>query len=72
MRDLTVTIPELVAVALTRGLAGVGIGLLVSEYLTPSERRTLGWGLLALGALSTIPLGMRILPRAIGTHTGDQ
>lgn len=72
MRDLTVTIPELVAVALTRGLAGVGIGLLASEYLTPSERRILGWGLLGLGALSTIPLGMRILPRAIGRHTGDQ
>ena len=72
MRDLTVTIPELVAVALTRGLAGVGIGLLAAGYLTPSERRILGWGLLGLGALSTIPLGMRILPRAIGRHIGDQ
>ena len=72
MRDLTVTIPELVAVALTRGLAGVGIGLLASEYLTPSERRILGWGLLGLGALSTIPLGMRILPRAIDKSTDDQ
>lgn len=72
VQDLNVTIPELVAVALTRGLGGVGIGLLISEYLTPSERRTVGWSLLALGALSTIPLGMRILPRAIGRSTEDQ
>ncbi len=72
MKDVNVTIPELIAVALTRGLGGIGIGLLVSEYLTPNERRTVGWSLLALGALSTIPLGMRILPRVTGRHTGDQ
>lgn len=27
------------------------------------ERRKLGWTLLAIGALSTIPLAMRLLPR---------
>ena len=72
MQNINVTILELIAVALTRGLAGAGIGLLVSEYLNPTQRRTAGWGLLALGALSTIPLGLRILPRAIGRPTGDQ
>jgi len=72
VQDLNVTIPELVAVALTRGLGGGGIGLMVSEYLMPRERRTVGWSLLALGALSTIPLGMRILPRAIGRNLEDQ
>jgi hypothetical protein len=70
MRKLTVTAPELAAVALTRGLGGLGIGLLVSEFLTPHERRTVGWSLLALGVLSTIPLGMRILPRAFGRSIG--
>ena len=72
MRDISVTVPELALVAMTRGLAGVGIGLLICEHLNPSQRRAVGWGLLALGALSTLPLGMRILPRAIGRHTGDQ
>ena len=72
MQNIHVTIPELVVVALTRGLAGVGIGLLVSEHLSPTQRRTAGWGLLALGALSTIPLGLRILPRAIGRSTVEQ
>lgn len=68
MKRIDVTIPELALVALTRGLGGVGIGLLLSAYLTHSERRTVGWGLLALGALSTVPLGMRILPRVSGAR----
>lgn len=70
MRTLTVTAPELAAVALTRGLGGLGIGLLLSQFLTPHERRTIGWSLLALGVLSTIPLGMRIVPRAFGRSFG--
>lgn len=70
MRTLTVTAPELAAVALTRGLGGLGIGLLLSQFLTPHERRTIGWSLLALGVLSTIPLGMRIVPRAFGRSIG--
>lgn len=70
MRTLTVTAPELAAVALTRGLGGLGIGLLLSQFLTPHERRTIGWSLLALGVLSTIPLGMRIVPRAFGSSIG--
>ena len=72
MQRINMTVAELALVALTRGLAGVGIGLLVSEHLYRSQRRAAGWGLLALGALSTIPLGLRILPRAIGKNAGDE
>lgn len=68
MKRINVTVPEIALVAVTRGLGGVGIGLLLSTFLTHSERRTLGWGLLSLGALSTVPLGMRILPRVIGAR----
>ena len=69
MKRLHVTVPELVLVAATRGILGVGIGLLVSEHLTPTQRRTVGWSLLTVGALSTVPLGLRILPRAIHDST---
>jgi len=69
MKRLHVTIPELVLVAATRGILGAGIGLLVSEHLTPTQRRTLGWSLLTVGALSTVPLGLRILPRVIHDST---
>ena len=63
MRTVTVTLPEAIAVVATRALAGVGIGLLLGNQLIWSERRKLGWSLLAVGALSTIPLAVRLVPR---------
>jgi hypothetical protein len=50
-------------VAATRGMAGAGIGLLVSEYLRQETRRTLGWTLFAIGALSTIPIAMTLFEK---------
>lgn len=63
MRTYHVALPEMAIVAATRGMAGAGIGLLASSYLQPETRRTLGWTLLAIGALSTIPIAMALLGR---------
>jgi hypothetical protein len=63
MKTVTVTLPEAILVAATRAMAGVGIGLLLANHLVSPERRKLGWSLFAVGALSTIPLAMRIVPR---------
>lgn len=65
MVRLAVSFPELMLVAGTRALAGIGVGLLVAGHLTARQRRALGLGLLAIGALSTIPLAARILPRVL-------
>ncbi len=35
---------------------GAGIALLVSEKLTGEQRRAIGWTLVAVGRLTTIPL----------------
>jgi hypothetical protein len=59
MRERRITIPELALIATTRGMLGIGIGLLSAERLRPHPRRTLGWTLLAIGAVSTIPLVLR-------------
>lgn len=56
MKTYNVTGPEVALVAATRGLAGAGAGLLLAGLLGPEARRTLGWTLLAIGALTTIPL----------------
>lgn len=40
------------------GMAGAG--LLLSDFLRPDTRRTLGWTLLAIGALTTIPIAMAL------------
>ena len=61
MKQRKVTMLELGLVAGTRALTGLGIGLLLSSRLSDAQRRTLGWSLLLLGAMSTVPLAIRIL-----------
>jgi hypothetical protein len=57
---ISVSLPELVAVAATRGMIGVGVGLLLSNLVPRERRRAIGIPLFALGLLSTIPIAKRI------------
>src|SRR5689334_3034032 len=66
MSTISLPFPELIAIAATRGLLGVGIGLLLSEHLNDQQRHTAGWTLIAFGALSTIPLAYDVLSRRRG------
>jgi multisubunit Na+/H+ antiporter MnhB subunit len=61
MRQITLTIPEVAFIAGTRGALGAGLGLLASGRMKQSRRRALGWTLLAVGALATIPAARRVL-----------
>ena len=63
MKKLEVVVPELAFIAATRGLAGVGIGLLVADQLRPETRRAAGWALIGLGVLTTIPIAASVLGR---------
>ena len=63
MREHSVTLPELALIGGTRGMLGVGIGLLLAERLGSHRRHTVGWTLFVIGAVSTIPLAMRLLMR---------
>jgi hypothetical protein len=56
MKTKTIALPTLAAIAATRGILGIGIGLLLSPRIVPSQRRALGWTLLGIGLASTIPL----------------
>ena len=49
-------VPQVGLIAATRALAGIGIGLLIADRLTSEQRSRFGWGLLALGAVTTVPL----------------
>jgi hypothetical protein len=42
-------------------MLGAGIALLLSEKLTDEQRRAIGWTLVAVGALTTIPLVLQLL-----------
>ena len=61
MRTTTVSIPELALIAGTRGMLGMGIGLLVADRMRPEQRRAVGWTLLTVGLLTTIPLAAEVL-----------
>jgi hypothetical protein len=61
MRKHLVTFPEVVLIAATRGMIGFGAGLLLSDRFGRDRRKTVGWTLLAMGAVSTIPLALQLL-----------
>lgn len=63
MISRNVTLPELGLIASTRAALGAGIALLLGERLDAKPRRAVGWTLLAVGALTTLPLLAGVLHR---------
>jgi len=61
MRETRVTVPELALIAGTRAALGAGLGLLLADRLSAEQRRGVGWTLLLVGALSTVPLAIEVL-----------
>ncbi len=61
MRERRITIPELAFVGLTRAMIGFGAGLLLAPRFVRDRRPAVGKALLAIGALSTIPIALRVL-----------
>lgn len=60
MRQVTVPLHELAFIAATRGIAGAGIGLLLSEYVPRPARRAIGWTLIGIGAATTVPIAVSV------------
>jgi EamA domain-containing membrane protein RarD len=60
-------LPELGLIAGTRGMLGAGVALLLADKLNDQQRRSVGWTLLAIGAVSTIPLVMMVFGRRLKT-----
>jgi len=54
------TLPELGLLVGTRGMLGLGIGLLCAHRLSRDRRVAAGWTLAAIGAITTIPLAWRV------------
>jgi hypothetical protein len=61
MRKRGLTLPEIMLIGGTRVALGAGIGLLLADRLNGDQRRGAGWALLAVGALSSIPIVMNVL-----------
>ena len=59
-------------IAGTRAALGAGIALLLSDRLDAERRRAVGWTLLAVGVISTIPLVAEVLGRLARPSEDDQ
>lgn len=60
MKDRILSVPELGFIVATRGMLGAGVGLLLSEKISAPQRRAVGWALVAIGAVTTIPAAMAV------------
>jgi hypothetical protein len=68
------TLPEIGLIAGTRGMLGAGIALLLSDKLSAEQRRAVGWTLVGVGSLTTIPLAMNVFSKRSRSQiasTGD-
>ena len=61
MTETHLSFPELGLIAGTRALLGAGVGLLLADHFSPEQRRAVGWTLVAVGAITTVPLVIEAL-----------
>jgi hypothetical protein len=64
MRETQLTLPELGLIAATRGILGAGVALLLAGLIPEGQRKTVGWTLFSIGAISTIPLALTVFGRS--------
>jgi H+/gluconate symporter-like permease len=63
MKKAELALPEIMLIAGTRVMAGAGAALLLADKLRKDERKTIGWTLFLIGAISTIPLMLDVLSK---------
>jgi hypothetical protein len=56
-----ITLAELGLIGGTRAALGAGLGLLLADRLAPEQRRAVGWTLLLMGIVTTVPLAIEVL-----------
>ena len=61
MRETRIALPELAMIAGTGAALGAGLALLLADRLDEGQRKAVGWTLVAVGALCTIPLALEVL-----------
>ena len=60
MERKSLSVPELAIIGGTRAMVGAGAALLLAEYLSRDQRRAVGWTLLGIGAISSIPIAFQL------------
>jgi len=63
-RSVSLRIPEIGFIAVTRVALGTGLGLILADKLNRGQRRKTGRVLVAIGAFTTIPLVINVVRKA--------
>jgi len=63
MKKSALTLPEIMLIAGTRVIGGVGIGLLLADVIREDKRKKIGWRLFLVSAISTIPLVLDVFSK---------
>ena len=63
-KRVSLRIPEIGFIAGTRAALGAGLGLLLAGKLDRRQRNKVGWMLLTIGAVTTIPVVVNVVRKA--------
>jgi hypothetical protein len=63
MNTTELTFADIGLIASTRGMLGAGLGLLVSGKLSSEQRKAVGWTLVIVGIVTTVPLVLNVLAK---------
>jgi hypothetical protein len=63
MIEAHLDLPELAILVGTRAVLGVGLGLLLADRLPQSQRKAVGWSLVLMGAVITVPLAFEVFSK---------
>lgn len=61
MKRTALSIPEIALIGGTRAALGAGLALLLGSRLNNDQRRAVGWTLVAVGAITTIPIAVQLI-----------
>jgi hypothetical protein len=70
MNRIALSPPEIGIIASTRAALGAGLALLLAPRLNDDQRRAVGWTLLAVGAVTTVPIVAQLI-RAQDENAGN-
>jgi EamA domain-containing membrane protein RarD len=65
MKEIRLSIPELALIASTRAALGAGAALLLGDSLTRDQKKAVGWTLLLVGVVTTVPLLANVIAKRV-------
>jgi hypothetical protein len=63
MEKVEITLPDLALIVGTRAMFAAGAALILADRLPKDQRKAIGWALALVGAVTTIPLALKLFSK---------